>query len=135
MSPRNIEPHTFKILVVDDNRDVADTFAMFVSMWGYPVRTAYNGPQALRFVSEWEPDCLFLDISMPLMDGYAVAQQLRAQFTMRKVTLIALSAFFDEAHLQKLQESGFDDFLIKPADPNNIKGILAKLELAATQKG
>ncbi len=130
MNPRRSDTDSYKVLVVDDNRDVADTFAVVVQMWGYAVRTAYSGFQGLKVTNEWEPDCLFLDISMPSMDGYTVAQRIRQQPPIKKVTLIALSACCDDAHRQKLLDSGFDHCMIKPADPNEIKKILAKLDHA-----
>ena len=65
------------ILVVDDNHDAADSLAMLLTIWGYDVRVAYDGADALEATADFRSDCIFLDINMPIMDGCAVAQHLR----------------------------------------------------------
>jgi CheY-like chemotaxis protein len=117
-----------KVLIVDDNRDAADSLAILVDMWGFSARVAYDGCQALKALAEEPCDCLFLDLAMPLLDGYSVAQRVRQLPRVSSVKLVALTAYSDARHLEKLWESGFDNYLTKPADPSEIKRILDMLE-------
>src|SRR5436190_16833125 len=83
----------FRILVVDDNEDAADTLAVLLRMWGHDVHTAYSGEDALESALAYRPDCMLLDIRMPGMDGYALARQLRQQPELKWSHLVALSAY------------------------------------------
>jgi CheY-like chemotaxis protein len=112
------------VLVVDDNKDVADSLCMLLRLWGYDCRAAYDGQAGLRAASDHRPDCIILDIAMPGIDGYTLAQKVRAVPGLSRVKLIALSAFSDEAHLQRSRESGFDLHLIKPTTPMEIKRLM-----------
>src|SRR3954453_23792756 len=72
-----------RVLVVDDNQDAADSLAALAGIWGDEVRAVYDGPAALAAAQSFAPDCLFLDIGMPRMDGYAVARQVRQMPALR----------------------------------------------------
>ena len=67
-----------RLLVVDDNRDAAESMSMLLQMWGHEVAFAYDGPSALETAEQWQPEAVFLDIGLPGMDGYEVAARLRA---------------------------------------------------------
>ena len=112
------------VLVVDDNRAAADSLCRLLRLWGYDCRAAYDGAAGLRAASDYRPDCMFLDIAMPGIDGYTLARTVRAQPGLNRVKLIALSAFSDETHVRRSRESGFDLHLIKPTAPLEIKRVM-----------
>jgi CheY-like chemotaxis protein len=115
------------VLVVDDNRDAADSLCMLLRLWGYECRTAYDGAAGLQAACEYRPDCLLLDIAMPGMDGYTLARRVRTQPGLDHARLVALTAFSDETHVRRSQEAGFDFRLVKPTDPLEIKRLLEKV--------
>jgi len=124
------DPHRsgLRILVVDDNRDAADSLAALLQMLGHRTSVAYDGPSGLRAAADEHPDCAFLDVIMPGMNGYEVARRLRAEPGLAGVKLVALSALNDPGHAQRAAEAGFDHRLTKPADPAELEGLLTMLE-------
>jgi two-component system, OmpR family, response regulator len=119
-----------RVLVVDDNRDAADTLAALAGIWGHDARAAYDGPAALATAQSFAPDCLFLDIGMPQMDGYAVARQVRQTPALRAVKLVALTAYSGVDHKRRVREAGFDYHLTKPADPGELERLFVMLAQA-----
>ena len=109
------------VLVVDDNRAAADSLCRLLRLWGYDCRAAYDGEAGLRAASDYRPDCMFLDIAMPGLDGYTLARTVRAQPGMERAKLIALTAYSDEEYVRCSCEAGFDLHLVKPTDPLEIK--------------
>jgi PAS domain S-box-containing protein len=114
-----------RILVVDDNADAADTLAMVLSLRGYDVRVARDGPAALRAAGEFHPELVLLDIGLPGMDGYAVARALRAEPAEGRVRLVALTGYGREEDRRRSAEAGFDDHLVKPIAPETLLELLA----------
>ena len=115
-----------RVLVVDDYPDNAESMAMVLRLFGYEVHTALDGREALRKAQANPPDVVLLDISMPGMDGYRLARQLRSLFG-EKLRLIAITAHsFEEDH-QRCLEAGIDLHLIKPADPKELRSLLQQL--------
>jgi len=114
-----------KILIVDDNVDAADLLASLLQAYGFNVQVAYGGPDALTAARATLPTLMFLDIGMPVMDGYQVATAIRADETLRSMKLVALTAWGDEASRMKAQVAGFDLHLTKPA---NLVDLLAIAE-------
>src|SRR5215211_313987 len=84
------------VLVVDDNKDAADSLALLLQLWGYVVRVAYDGSSGLRAALAYQPDCLFLDVGLPDLDGCTLARQLRAQSGLGRAKFVALTAYSDE---------------------------------------
>jgi CheY-like chemotaxis protein len=120
------------VLVVDDNRDAADTLGSLLEIWGYHVRVVYDGLNALAAVAVSPPDFLFLDLGMPSMDGYAIARCIRHEFGLSEIRIIALTAYSDDDHVRRVWNGGFNGYLTKPADPVQIKRILeGKIEWKA----
>ena len=113
-----------RILVVDDNKDAADSMGLLLRMWGFDVRVAYDGQEALTAASAYRPDCCLSDIDMPGIDGYHLAQHVRRDMALRGVTLVAITAYSDEA---RAKAAGFDYHFVKPADPLAVKEMLRKL--------
>lgn len=105
-----------RILVVDDNNDAADMTAQMLQMYGLNVQVAYGGLEGLAAARANRPYLIFLDIGMPVMDGYQVAQAVRADQMLRDVKLVALTAWGDEASRRKACAAGFDVHLTKPAN-------------------
>jgi CheY-like chemotaxis protein len=112
------------VLVVDDNRPAADSLCVLLRMWGYDCRVAYNGTTGLEVARAYRPDCLLLDISMPGLDGYTLASRVRREPGLEKAKLVAISAFSDDAHVQRVKEVGFDHHFVKPADPIELGRLL-----------
>jgi len=117
----------FRVLVVDDNRDAADSLRTLVSLWGYECQVAYDGPAGLELARSFQPDCLLLDIAMPGMDGYALAALIRQQPGLAEAKLVALTAYSDQTHTQRALAAGFHYRLTKPADPSEIERLLTML--------
>ena len=115
------------VLVVDDNRDAADSLCMLLRLWGYECRAAYDGAAGLQAACDYQPDCLLLDIAMPGLDGYTLARRVRAQPSLVRAKLIALTAYSDETHVRRSQEAGFDLHFVKPTDPLDMKRLMDKL--------
>src|SRR5262245_38603544 len=120
----------FRVLVVDDNQDAANTLALLAGFWGCEVRTAYDGSSGLAAARDFQPDCLVLDIAMPGMDGYTLARRLRQQPELALAKYIALSAYSGPDHERRSQEAGFDHCLVKPADPDELERLLNMLQEA-----
>jgi CheY-like chemotaxis protein len=103
------------VLVVDDNRDAADTLAMLLEAEGCECHTAYSGEEALALAERDHPDVVILDLFMPQMTGDEVARALRRGPHGRDMTLIAHTAMSSYLYRQEIAEAGFDHHLVKPA--------------------
>jgi PAS domain S-box-containing protein len=103
-----------RVLVVDDNRDAADSLARMLEALGAEARTAYDGPSALEVVRTARPSVVLLDLGMPGMDGYAVAAQLRAGPQHPALTLVALTGWGQQDDMRRTRAAGFDEHLVKP---------------------
>jgi PAS domain S-box-containing protein len=115
------------ILVVDDNRDSAESLAMLLELKGHEVRMAHDGPEALRVLGTFRPRLILLDIGLPGMNGYEVARRIRESTELRGVTLAALTGWGQEEDRRRSREAGFDYHLTKPADPAQVEKILSEL--------
>jgi CheY-like chemotaxis protein len=117
-----------RILVVDDNRDSAESLAMVLRLLGYDVRTAHDGRQALVDVAVYRPNLVLLDIGLPRMNGYEVARQLRLEPGGGQTKLVALSGYAREDDRREAYAVGFDHYLVKPVDFDALYELLAALE-------
>jgi len=104
------------ILVVDDNRDAADSLALLLGLEGHEVRVAYAGRAALQTANEFTPDVAVLDLGLPDMSGYEVARQLRQNPALTGITLIALTGWGQQEHRRRALDAGFDHHVTKPVD-------------------
>jgi CheY-like chemotaxis protein len=110
------------VLVVDDNKDTADTLEMVLNIvGGYNVVVAYSGNDAIELTKSIKPDVVLCDVIMPGIDGYMVARALRQTC---QAKLVALTGSVYEKDRQKATEAGFDAFLAKPADINEILAVV-----------
>jgi CheY-like chemotaxis protein len=122
-SPDAIERH--KVLVVDDNRDAAETMAMVLDMSGHEVFRAHDGQTAVEMVKRHDPAVVFLDIGMPGMNGYETASLLRALPGAQARVLVALTGWGSEADQARSLEAGFDLHLTKPVDIDKVQHVLS----------
>jgi two-component system, OmpR family, response regulator len=123
-----LPPDALRIVIVDDNRDAADSLAFLLGEYDYAVRVAYDGPSGLLLAKESIPDCLISDISMPGLDGYGLARRVRADPTLERVKLVALSAYSDDEHTRRTTEAGFDFQVTKASEPREIMEVLRMIE-------
>ncbi|MGZ5075194.1 MAG: hybrid sensor histidine kinase/response regulator [Methylobacter sp.] len=115
-----------RILLVDDNRDAAESLALLLKIEGHQVRTAYDGPAALELArAEW-PEVILLDIGLPGMNGYLVAQELRRHRELERTLLIALTGYGQSEDREKSCAAGFDAHLVKPLDLEMLRKLLAE---------
>ena len=113
-----------RVLIVDDNRDGADSLHALLCLLGAEVQVARDGPQALAAVTTYRPAVVLLDIGMPGMNGYEVAQRIRADATITQPTIVALTGWGQPEDRRRAREAGFDHHLIKPADLVALQRIL-----------
>jgi PAS domain S-box-containing protein len=116
---------SLRILVVDDSEDTADTMGTLLEMAGHAIQIAHSGPAALEAAATFQPDVVLLDIGLPGLDGYQVAERLRADPTMEGVTLIAASGYGQEEDRRRSMEAGIDRHLVKPVDLKELQDLLA----------
>jgi len=118
-----------RILVVDDNRDAADSLSMILEFLGAEVRIAHDGHEALQQLETYDPHLVLLDIGMPGMDGYEVARRIRARFPERRAAIVALTGWGQDEDRRKAQEAGFDHHLLKPAEIDALRSLLSSLKV------
>jgi CheY-like chemotaxis protein len=118
-------PASHRILVVDNNRDAADSLAMLLRMAGHQTHTAYDGQEALVMVGELTPDVVLLDIGLPNLNGYEVARRIREQGGTGP-TLIAVTGWGSEDDYRQSLEAGFDEHLTKPVEFAMLRRILSE---------
>jgi signal transduction histidine kinase len=113
-----------RVLVVDDNRDSADSIAMLLKLLGADVHVVYDGPGALQAIDAFHPSVVLLDIGLPSMDGYEVARRIRQRPELNTLTLIALTGWGQMEDRARSREAGFQHHLVKPADPTVLQSLL-----------
>jgi CheY-like chemotaxis protein len=113
-----------RILVVDDNRDAADSLAILVELMGHDVEVAFDGPEAVARARRRAPHVVLCDIGLPGMDGHAVAQALRAEHG-GAMRLVAVSGYALPEDVDRARAAGFDEHIAKPPDPARIERVLA----------
>ncbi len=118
---------TASILIADDNVDLAQGLARLLKIAGHDVRVVHDGPSAVTIAHETRPGLCMVDIGLPGMDGYQVAQSLRQDPALDGATLIAISGYSQDADRRRSRESGFDRYLVKPIDLDTLRGVLADL--------
>lgn len=121
-----------RILIVDDNHDVADSLGMLLELMGYGIKIVYNGMAALESLTTYKPSLVLLDVGMPGMDGYEVARQIRQQSVYQSLPLIALTGWGQEEDRKRTKEAGFDYHMVKPVNPDELESILNLLSQQKT---
>jgi PAS domain S-box-containing protein len=113
-----------KVLVVEDNRDSAESLRLLLASAGYDVTLAFSGTEGVELAHRARPDVVVCDIGLPGMDGYAVARALRNDPGTRRARLIAVTGYGQEGDRTRALESGFDKHLVKPADPETLLSLI-----------
>ena len=113
-----------RVLVVDDNRDAAESLADLVQMLGHEAEVAYDGPSSIQKACANPPDLVLCDIGLPGMSGYEVAKALRAAGK-KGMQLFAVSGYAQPEDVQRAIEAGFDGHLAKPCAPEQIERLLS----------
>jgi PAS domain S-box-containing protein len=121
---------SLRILVVDDNRDGADSLSMMLKMMGNDTRTAYDGEEAVAVAVEFQPDVILLDIGLPKLTGYEACRQIRNQPGGKELVIIAQTGWGQEEDRQRTHEAGFDHHMVKPVDPQALMNLLSELQEA-----
>jgi CheY-like chemotaxis protein len=132
------ETHCLRILVVDDNVHTAQNLTLLVGIWGYEARAALDGYEALAEASEFRPDVILCDLSMPGLDGYHVAKSLRHYARHAGTLLVAVTGHGDKEHRHKAAYSGFHAHFEKPVEADDLHLLLeahaADLQIPAIQR-
>jgi CheY-like chemotaxis protein len=109
-------PRPLRVLLVDDNRDAADSMAILLEMSGHAVTIAYDGMEAVHVAARMRPDVALVDLAMPGMDGFAVVHALRQMPALANTRYIAMTGFGQASDRQQTQEAGFHRHLVKPVE-------------------
>lgn len=117
------------VLIADDDRDTVSTLAALLEAEGHVVQPVYSGVEVLPAVRFFRPDAVVLDMALPGMSGYAIAQAIRFVFTdIRRPLLVAISGVWKEpAERVFARHAGFDHYLVKPCDPRELLQLLSAL--------
>lgn len=107
---------SLRMLIVDDNKDAAETMAMLQELRGHQTRVAHNGPEGITLAEEFLPEVILLDIGLPGMDGFEVARKIRTMPALDNTFLVALTGYGSESDRADALAAGFDEHLAKPAD-------------------
>jgi CheY-like chemotaxis protein len=117
-----------RILLVDDNRDAAESLGMLLQLLGAQVQAVHDGPAALAVLAANRPEVVLMDIGMPGMDGYEVARRIRQQPHLEDMPLIAITGWGQDEDRDRAQAAGFDHHLTKPVDITVLSALLISLE-------
>jgi CheY-like chemotaxis protein len=135
-APAPVITRTVRVLVVDDNEDAADLLVEALAAKGYPTRRAHDGPAAIRVCREFEPHVALLDIGLPVMDGYELAERLRQLPGMAALRLYAVTGYAQQSDRERSRAAGFDRHFVKPLDVEVIDQVLRDAsETAPTEAG
>ena len=121
-------PAMRRILVIDDNRDVADSLAMLMESFTADVRASYDGASGVEAAAEFRPDIVFIDIRMPEMDGYETSRRLRARLGAATPMLVALTGLGHDQDREQTREAGFDIHLTKPVSADALEELLRRAD-------
>jgi CheY-like chemotaxis protein len=116
-----------KILVVDDNRDVADACALLIKLSGHEVECAYTSALAMEVAESFLPQVILTDIGLPDMDGYAFAKRVRSTEWGRATVLVAVTGWTEDERREQSAAAGFSHHLTKPVDPKTLAALLETL--------
>jgi len=120
----------YRILVVDDNRDAAESLAEMLRMHGSEVNIAFDGAGAVAASEQLRPDVVLMDLGMPLLDGYAAARAIRRSANGNDVLLLAVTGWGDQSERRLSREAGFDRHFVKPVAPAELFAAIASLRAA-----
>lgn len=112
-----------RVLIVDDDEDMADALSLVLQRFGHDVVVAHSGPDALQHITaSSSPDAALIDLALPVMDGFELARQLRA--THPTTVLVALTGFADDSHKRAAEVAGFHRYVTKPISARELDEML-----------
>ena len=120
------KPGSLKVVVVDDNEDLVAATVALLRLAGHETKHCHNGLAVLDCVKAFDPDVVLLDINLPGMSGWDVAQQIRAHMPGKRPLIIGISGEFMKAIDKTRAEMQFDYFLVKPADPELVLALVSR---------
>ena len=118
-----------RILVVDDVADAANTLAMLLAATGHQTQVAYDGPNAISAARVFHPEVVLLDIGLPGMSGFEVAERLRQEPKGGQLLVVAVTGYDQEEDRLRSKEAGFDHHLVKPVSPQALEELLGHLAI------
>ena len=121
-----------RLLVVEDESNLAEVVAVMLGQCGHEVRIASDGAAALKLAEEYVPDAALIDIGLPDTSGYEVARRLRKQPGFETVSLVALSGYTSAGHIRRARAAGFDHYLAKPTRLGAFEEVLKRIEATRT---
>ena len=116
-----------RILIVDDNRDGAESLALLLQLGGHETHTAHDGPEAVAAAERLRPDAVLLDIGLPGLNGYEVCRRIRGTPWGRDLMVVAVTGWGQEVDRQRSREAGFDTHIVKPVDADALMRLLTSL--------
>lgn len=122
------ESNLQRVLVVDDNRDSANSLGMLLDVMDYEVKVAFDGASALEELDNFHAEAVFLDINMPGMDGYEVARRIRERSDLEDVVLVAVTGWGQDNDRALSRDAGFDHHLLKPVEVESLRAVLSAPE-------
>ena len=126
--------HAGRVLLVDDNRDAAESLAEALDELGYLTQVVHDGAGALGLANVFRPDIVLLDIGLPVMDGYELATLLRAQLGPAVPSIVAITGYGCEADRVRSEAAGFAAHLVKPVDLDRLESVLGALAGGSTER-
>jgi CheY-like chemotaxis protein len=120
----SMDPVPRRILVVDDNRDVADMMGLLAQTWGHEARTAYDAGSALAVARRFQPDVVLLDVTLPDVDGLELARQIRSEPWGETALLVAVTGWGREGDRARSRDAGCDAHLVKPISFDTLRGLI-----------
>jgi two-component system CheB/CheR fusion protein len=124
----------WRVLIVEDNVEAAESLAFLLRIDGYNVRIASDGPMALQAAEAEQPDIVLLDIGLPRLDGYEVAKRLRQVKTAARPVVIAVTGYGEREQSLRSYESGIDLHLTKPVDIKELRQFLERYQSVAKHR-
>jgi len=120
-------PRPVRVLVVEDNVDAAESLATLLRMWGHDVRVVHDGRDAIDAARIYEPEVVLLDIGLPGLDGYQVAERLRRDVGLDRALLVAMTGYGQPEDRRRSREAGIQHHFVKPVEPFVLRDLLAEV--------
>jgi PAS domain S-box-containing protein len=117
-----------RLMVIDDNKDAAESMSMLFELWGHEVICVYDGRAALAEAARYRPDAVFLDIGLPGMDGYQFAERLRELPESAGTVLVAITGYGQDEDRRRSRQAGIDHHLVKPVAPDTLQRLIDSLD-------
>jgi len=115
-----------RVLIVDDNRDSVETMATLIRLSGHEIEMAHDGETALEKAKSFKPEIILLDVGLPDMHGYEVAERLRAIPENKSLVIVALTGYGNEEDRRRARDAGFDYHFVKPVDFTALESLINK---------